>query len=177
MRPLWPIERQVLEITAAEYPASADALRRQMDTAQVVSFENSGAGFFSNIAVAADAPLVGEKGHLNAGYGSVCGIEDGMGFIVFLKEGRLSLIEGYCNSSGPTNDIDFSRAAFELKPWSPTPDQGGRSSDLRPLRKLMIIPRIRLKGCLTGACVACGDARSRHCHSWFGAKCRRRPPK
>jgi hypothetical protein len=61
VRSLWPIEREVLEITAAEYPASAEALRRQLETAQVVSFENSGAGFFSNVAVAADAPLLVEK--------------------------------------------------------------------------------------------------------------------
>jgi hypothetical protein len=54
----------------------------------------------------------------------VCGIEDGMGFIVFLTEGRLSMIEGYCNGGGPSSDIDFSRVAFELKSWSPTPGKG-----------------------------------------------------
>ena len=122
MRPLWPIEREVLEITAAEYPASAGALRRQIDTAQVVGFENSGVGFFSDLTVAPDAPLLSEKSPLSGAYGSVLGVEEGMGFIVFLNDGRLSMIEGYCNGGGPTTDIDFSRVVFGLMPWRPKPD-------------------------------------------------------
>jgi hypothetical protein len=66
-----------------EYPASAEALRQQIDTARVISFENSGSGFFSYLAVAADAPLLTEKSPLNGAYGNVIGIEHGMGFIVF----------------------------------------------------------------------------------------------
>jgi hypothetical protein len=122
MRPLWPIEREVLEITAADYPGSAEVLRRQTDTAQVISFENSGAGFFSHLAVAPDAPPLSEKSPLNGAYGSVLGVEDGMGFIVFLTDGRLSMIEGHCNGGGPTTDIDFSRVVFGLMPWGPKPD-------------------------------------------------------
>jgi hypothetical protein len=122
MRPLWPIEREVLEITAAEYSGSAYVLRRQIDTAQVTSFENSGAGFFSELAVADDAPLLSETSPLSGAYGSVLGIEHGMGFIVFLRDGRLSMIEGYCDAGGPTTDIDFSRAVYGLMPWSPRPD-------------------------------------------------------
>ncbi|WP_010219256.1 hypothetical protein [Sphingomonas sp. PAMC 26621] len=89
MRLLWPIEREVLEITAAEYPASSEGIRRQIDTARVIGFENSGAGFFSNLAVADDAPVLSETSPLSGAYGSVLGIEHGMGFIVFLKDGRL----------------------------------------------------------------------------------------
>lgn len=122
MRPLWPIEREVLEITAADYPASAEAFRRQIDTARVVSFENSGAGFFSNLSVAEDAPVLSETSPLTGAYGSVLGIEHGMGFIVFLRDGRLSMIEGYCNDNGPTTDIDFSRAVYGLMPWGAKPD-------------------------------------------------------
>jgi len=122
MRPLWPIEREVLEITATEYSGSVEAMRRQIDTAQVTSFENSGAGFFSDLAVADDAPVLLENSPLSGAYGSVLGIEHGMGFIVFLKDGRLSMIEGYCNAGGPTIDIDFSRAVYGLMPWSPKPD-------------------------------------------------------
>jgi hypothetical protein len=116
MRLLWPIERQALEITAGGYPASAEALRQQIDTAQVVSFRNSGAGFFSNLMVAADVLLLTEKSPLNGAYGNVLGIEHGMGFIVFLKDGRLSMIEGYCNGPVSTAEIDFSCAVYEMMP-------------------------------------------------------------
>ena len=122
MRPLWPIEREVLEITAAEYPGSAEVFRRQINAVQVISFENSGAGFFSNLEVAPEAPPLSEKSPLDGVYGSVLGVEEGMGFIVFLTDGRLSMIEGYCNGGGPTTDIDFSRVVFGLMPWRPEPD-------------------------------------------------------
>jgi hypothetical protein len=122
MRPLWPIEREVLEITAAQYAGSGEVIRRQIDTVQVVAFENSGAGFFSSLTVADDAPMLSEKSPLSGAYGSVLGVEQGMGFIVFLTDGRLSMIEGYCNGGGPTTDIDFSRAVYGLMPWSSKPD-------------------------------------------------------
>lgn len=118
MRLLWPIEREVLEITAAEYPASGEVLRRQIETAQVISFENSGAGFFSNLAVGDDTPLLAETSPLSGAYGDVAGIEHGMGFIVFLKGGRISVIEGYCNGDTTTQDFDFSASTYELRPWS-----------------------------------------------------------
>jgi hypothetical protein len=57
------------------------------------SFENSGAGFAPNLAIAADAPVMSEKSPLSDDYGSVLGIEQGMVFIVFLKDGRLSMVE------------------------------------------------------------------------------------
>lgn len=118
MRSLWPIERKVLELTAAEYPASGEILHWQIEGAQVVSFENSGAGFFSNLVVSAEAPLLAETSPLTGVHGDVVGIEHAMGFIVFLTEGRISMIEGYCNGDTSTQDIDFSGSTFELRPWS-----------------------------------------------------------
>ncbi len=118
MRTLWPIERNVLEIAAAEFADQGAALRRQAETARVVSFENSGAGFFSRIIVANISPLSFEKFPLDVGFGNVLGLEHGMGFLVFLNDGRLSMIEGYCNGNESTAKIDFSRAVFDLVPWS-----------------------------------------------------------
>lgn len=96
--------------------------RRQIDTAQVVSFENSGAGFFSDLTVAPDAPLLSEKSPLIGAYGSVLGLDHGMGFIVFVTDGRLSMVEGYCNGDISTTDIDFSRVVFGIVPWGPKPN-------------------------------------------------------
>ncbi len=92
-----------------------------METAQVVSFENSGVGFFSNLAVGDDTPLLAETSPLSGAYGDVVGIEHGMGFIVFLKEGRIAVIEGYCNGDTPTGNFDFSRSTYELRPWGASP--------------------------------------------------------
>ena len=118
MRALWAIERAVLEATAEDYPNSSNALRLLADTAVVADFENTGAGFFSTIDVANDAPRLGEKSPLDGAYANVEGIEHGMGFVVFLKDGRVSLIEGYCHGDVSTVGLDFSRVKFDLRPWS-----------------------------------------------------------
>jgi hypothetical protein len=119
MRSLWPIEWEVLEITARDNPGFTEILRAQIDTAQVVRFENSGAGFFCYLKIATEAPLLHEKSPLDGAYGNVLGIDDGMGFIVFLESGRLSIIEGYCNGNVSTVGFDFENATFDLKPWNP----------------------------------------------------------
>jgi hypothetical protein len=124
MRPLWQIERAVLEITVEEYPISAEALRLQLASAQVESFENSGAGFFSNLFIDPAAPTVAERSPLAGAYGSVLGIDHGMGFIVFLESGRISFIEGYTHGDVSTADFDFKKAVFGLTPWGARPNQG-----------------------------------------------------
>jgi len=122
MRPLWPIEKEILAIAAGEYPASAMAFREQIEAAQVVGYQNSGAGFFSDVMVPEGTLLLDEKSPLDVAYGNVAGIEHGMGFIIFLRDGRLAMIEGYSNAGEATAKIDFSQVAFELMPWERTQD-------------------------------------------------------
>ena len=118
VRALWPIERAVLEATAEDYPQFANALRLLAKTATVANFENTGAGFFSTIIGANDAPALGEESPLDGACANVEGIEHGIGFLVFLTDGRVSLIEGYCHGDVSTVGLDFSRVNFELRPWS-----------------------------------------------------------
>ena len=125
MRALWDIERAVLEATAQDYPKSANALRLLAQTAMVVDFENTGAGFFSTIMVSDDAPPLRENSPLDGAYANVEGIEHGMGFLVFLKDSRVSLIEGYCHGDVSTVGLDFSRVKFDLRPWSKAADLTG----------------------------------------------------
>lgn len=119
MRALWPIEREILELAASEYPAVGAALKQQIESVRVVSFENSGSGFFSHLVVADDAPLLTEASPLDPGHGTVAGIENGMGFCVFLTDGRLSMIDAYCNADESTAGIDFSTAVFQVMSWGP----------------------------------------------------------
>ena len=118
MRALWPIEKAVLDAAAQDYPAYADSLRQQIETAQVTAFENTGAGFFSTVSVPIDAPRLPDKSPLDGAHGSVDGVEDAMGFIVFLEDGRLSQIEGYSRAIRSTVEIDFATVEFSLRPYS-----------------------------------------------------------
>ena len=117
MRGLWPIERTVLEAAAHDYPASGDALREQIATAQVANFENTGVGFFSTLEIAREAPPLPDRSPLDAATGSVANIPHGMGFLVFLKDGYVSTIEGY-TYDGSTTELDFETVEFDVKPWS-----------------------------------------------------------
>jgi hypothetical protein len=89
----------------------------------VTEFENTGAGFFSTVTVGPDVPPITDKSPLDGAYGSVEGIVDGMGFIVFLEGGRLTLIEGYCHGATSTG-IEFARVNFDIKPWSIAQSEG-----------------------------------------------------
>jgi hypothetical protein len=123
MRPLWKIEREILDITAEQYPESSEALKKQIVSAQVVKFENTGAGFFSHLYIDPARATVVESSPLIGAYGNVLGIEHGMGFIVFLREGRLWLVEGYTHGNVTTVGFDFEKAVFGLTPWGPRTGQ------------------------------------------------------
>ena len=107
----------MLEAAAHDYPASADALRQQLATAQVTDFENTGVGFFSTVKVAPETLRLTGQSPLDAATGSVASIPHGMGFLVFFEDGHIALIEGY-TYDGSTVDLDFETVAFDVKPWS-----------------------------------------------------------
>jgi hypothetical protein len=117
VRELWPIERAILEAAACDYPASADVLREQIATAQVINFENTGVGFFSTVEVARKARPLTNDSPLDAATGSIASLPHGMGFLLFLEDGYVSTIEGYTYVDS-TVDLDFETVAFDVKPWS-----------------------------------------------------------
>jgi hypothetical protein len=116
MRPLWPIERAALQEFAGLHPAAADALRQQITTARVVSFENTGVGFFSALIVDSIAPAISYGSPLGEVHGEVLGVAHGMGFLLFLDNGRVSLLEGFSYAGSSTESIDFERAIYALTP-------------------------------------------------------------
>lgn len=118
MRGFWPIERAALDAGINDFPAFAAVLKRQLEKAKVTKFENTGGGFFSSVAVANDAPLLSSRSPLDVACAKVDGLEHPMGFLIFVKEGRITLLEGYAFGYEPTTDIDFQRVIFEMKPWS-----------------------------------------------------------
>ena len=117
MRPLWKIEREILDVTAEQYPESGEVLKKQIASAKIIKFENTGAGFFSYLYVDPVCETIVENFPLIGAYGSVLGVKHGMGFIVFLREGRLWLVEGYTHGNVTTVGFDFEKAVFGLTPW------------------------------------------------------------
>ncbi|QAY78909.1 hypothetical protein [Sphingosinicella sp. BN140058] len=117
MRPLWQIERAVLDTLGCAHSSLTEPLRLQSASARVTRFENTGTGFFSSINVTGDAPPLPDGSPLDDAYAMVDGLEHGMGFIALFEGRRLSVIEGYALGDAETYDIDFAETKFDVKPW------------------------------------------------------------
>ena len=97
MTGLTTLEEQVLEMLLRGQDEVLDFLRQQVKDAQVSSREITGVGFFTNFEVPAEAPRV--KARPKFELGDVNGMADnvkyGLGFLLFVNDGALSMLEGY----------------------------------------------------------------------------------
>ena len=109
-----PLERAVLRAICEAHPVDRAALDRQLSTATVLSRENTGAGFYTRLAIERSfgTPIGGER--LRRGPEvRIDGLEHGMGFILWLKEGYADCLEGYCYEESTTK-IALEQSGFEI---------------------------------------------------------------
>ena len=111
MDELTPLERAVMDVIGRQQPANAVALGMQLTGTRVVSRENTGAGFFTTFAVTSGVPIEGMKVPLGDVGATVHGLTNGMGFLLWLKDGWLHQLEGYSYEED-TSDLDFDRVEF-----------------------------------------------------------------
>ncbi|WP_125996344.1 hypothetical protein [Sphingomonas sp. S-NIH.Pt15_0812] len=98
-----------------ETPELAPALERQFETSVVTERENSGGGFFTTMRVAIDVPTVVSPSVLGyATQARISGLEHGLGFVLFIKGGRLHMLEGFAWGSESTHHLDLSALEFEI---------------------------------------------------------------
>lgn len=110
------LEKAALGAILAEVPEARAAVEHQLLHAKVVARENTGGGFFSDLEVdpgvqrleAKIAPL-GD----NVWVG-VDGLEHGLGVILHVKNGYVSLLEGYAVGPEDTASIDFAQGSFAI---------------------------------------------------------------
>ena len=103
------LERAVLDTYGGFYGSEEPRLALQIANARPTSRENSGAGFFTEVAVdRTGAEKIIAWGPLGQHYMQIDGLEHGLGLLLFFSEGYLSLIEGYSQAGEDTNAIDFS---------------------------------------------------------------------
>jgi hypothetical protein len=109
------LELAALHSIFSETPELAAGLERQLVVATVAKRENSGGGFFTTIAVADDVPRVSSPKVL--GYETqarVAGLEHGLGFVLFMEDGRLHLLEGFAWGPESTTALDLPALNFEV---------------------------------------------------------------
>ncbi|CAA9531683.1 MAG: hypothetical protein AVDCRST_MAG31-2452 [uncultured Sphingomonas sp.] len=111
---LTQLEEAALRSIFSETPELAAGLERQLEAATVIERENSGAGFFTTIRVPEDAERV--KSPKVLGYEShahIRGMEYDLGFVLFMKDGALHMLEGYA-LAGSTSALDLTDLQFEI---------------------------------------------------------------
>jgi hypothetical protein len=95
----------IATILAPDHPVM-NALRRQLDRCEAASRRFTGVGFFTVLDVAADVePAPVRRGRMDLGDVTVTidGLEHGAGFVLFVQDGVLHVLEGSRTTSrGPT---------------------------------------------------------------------------
>lgn len=108
------LERAVLTAICNMYSADRAALEAQLSTATLLRRENTGAGFFTRFAVDhASSAAIGGMRLRDGPTTKVDGLEHGMGFILWLKEGYADCLEGYAYAESTTG-IVLETAGFEI---------------------------------------------------------------
>lgn len=116
MPELTPLERTALDAILDELAGDRAMIEQQLAKVSVLSRENTGGGFFTDLEVASDAKVFDRK---TAPFGknvwiSVDGLEHGLGMILHTKEGRVDLLEGYAVGPEDTSQIDFEHVRFAV---------------------------------------------------------------
>jgi len=108
MDDLTKLERAVLDmLLAGELPA-AETLRAQVRVGRVVERRITGVGFFTTFAVPPDAPRVHGSFQLGDVLARIEGLSHGAGFVLWVKNGALDMLEGYTfDESWPHEILEF----------------------------------------------------------------------
>jgi hypothetical protein len=97
MRNLTTLEDRALEMLLRGEHETLSVLRQQAEQARVSSRKMTGVGFYTEFVVPPEVPRV--PGHPTFKMGDVNGTADnvkhGLGFLLYVKEGTLSMLEGY----------------------------------------------------------------------------------
>ena len=108
------LENAVLNAICDMHSAEREVLETQLATAKLRSRENTGAGFFTYFDVVRESnvTLVGKRMRFGPQV-RVEGLKLGMGFILWIRDGYASCLEGYSYGESTTG-IALETAAFGI---------------------------------------------------------------
>jgi hypothetical protein len=97
MTKLTTLENRVLEMLLRGEDEPLSVLRQQAKQARVSSRKTTGVGFYTEIEIPAELPRVAGRPTFKLGdvNGTADNIKDGLGFLLYVTEGALSMLEGY----------------------------------------------------------------------------------
>jgi hypothetical protein len=107
-----PLELEVLRAIATQAVEGTATLNHQIDMARVSRRENTGAGFFTTFDLQTDRTLDGQRSPIGDVGASIEGLSHGMGFLLWVKDGRIHELEGYAYGDESTSALDFEKITF-----------------------------------------------------------------
>lgn len=111
MLSLSDLERAALAAIADQNPDQSQALREQIASATVAARENTGAGFYTRLAVAGGSKMSAAASPLGDVGVEIEGLEHGMGFLLWIRDGVAETLEGYTHA-GSLSDLDLTTLRF-----------------------------------------------------------------
>ena len=106
--PLTSLEKAVLDLLLKG--SSFDDIRKQLEYASVIKREFTGVGFFTEFLLPDDAPVRRDllDGTLGDVYAKFPGLKQDAGFLLFIRDGAISLLEGFTyDEPWPANTSEF----------------------------------------------------------------------
>jgi hypothetical protein len=115
------LEKSVLEKILQGESIPLLKLRHQIDNCIVKERDFTGYGFFTKLAVPENIQKIDDL-NLKFGdvFGSVPGVEHGVGFLVYIKDGIIYMLEGYSyDEPWPEiiNDFDLKYTDGDVRDW------------------------------------------------------------
>ena len=90
-------EAEAMRRIVAEDPSISELLKKQYKSAEIISREFTGVGFFTRFNITdVSSRLPGSVNlELGAAHARIEGIEHGAGFVLFIRGGLIKTLEGY----------------------------------------------------------------------------------
>jgi hypothetical protein len=107
---LTPLEKAVLDMLLENQSELFVTIRQQLAHATVADRSFSGVGFFTTFVIPGDAPIRRDLPDMTIGDVSAKfpGLEHGAGFLLFIRDGAVRMLEGYTyDELWPTNTDEF----------------------------------------------------------------------
>jgi hypothetical protein len=91
------LEKAVIDMLLDKSDATCAVIREQLSYATVTKRELTDVGFFTNFAVAVDAPVKRDLPNMTLGNvgAELLGLKHGAGFLLFIRNGAITMLEGY----------------------------------------------------------------------------------
>ena len=107
MNNLTTLEQQVLEMLLRGQDEVLTILRQQARRLQVSSRKMTGVGFYTEFALPPDVPHVLGRPTFKIGdvNGTADNVSHGLGFLLYVKDGALSMLEGYTYDDPWPDDV------------------------------------------------------------------------